>query len=138
MKTGTHELLSQFAAKHKFRVQHSREDDTDNIVGKHGEIYEYGSGKLAIIVIQPRYKPPRIGRWVRFAEKFRAAGMAIVQNGDQEGVAIFDPVNPVQVKLASQAIKPKRIRNVSPETQARLRTFAYKALRPAQEGHLAP
>jgi hypothetical protein len=43
--------LKEFAVLHSLRVRRSREDDTDNIVGKFGEIYEYGDGTLGVMVL---------------------------------------------------------------------------------------
>jgi hypothetical protein len=40
--------LKNFVEKHSLRVKRSREDDTDNIIGKYGEIYEYGDGALCL------------------------------------------------------------------------------------------
>jgi hypothetical protein len=49
---------------------------------------------------------------------FLALGMTVVQNGDQEGAATFDPTNQQQAKVAIQAIRTKRVQKLSPERQA--------------------
>ena len=54
--------LKEFAEQHRLRVRRSRQDDTDNVVGKFGEIYEYCEDKLGVIVIPV---PLRRGLWVR-------------------------------------------------------------------------
>lgn len=107
----------EFAHKHSLRVRRSRQDDTDNVVGKHGEIYEYDEDKLAVMIMP---HPPRRGLWVRCRANFLALGMNVVQNGDQEGSATFDPANPEQAKAAIQAIRTKRVQKLSPERQANL------------------
>jgi hypothetical protein len=48
------------AHKHSLRVRRSRQDDTDIITGKYGEIYEYDEDKLAVMVLP---NPPRRGLW---------------------------------------------------------------------------
>ena len=83
--------LNAFAQMHSLRVKRSRHDDTDNIVGKYGEIYDYGGGTLGVMLIPD---PPRRGLWVRSRKKFGTLGMTISQNGDQEGAAVFDPSTP--------------------------------------------
>ena len=40
-------LLNGLAQKHSLPVRRSRQDDADNIVGRLGEIYEYGDSELA-------------------------------------------------------------------------------------------
>lgn len=78
-------------------MKRSHDDDTDNIVGKYGEIYEYDDDSLGVMLIP---EPPRRGLWVRSRKWFENLGMTITQNGDQEGAAIFDPADPHQAKAA--------------------------------------
>ena len=42
--------LKEFAEKHSLRVRRSRQDDTDNIIGKLGEIYEYSDSELGLML----------------------------------------------------------------------------------------
>jgi hypothetical protein len=109
--------LEEFAETYSLRVRRSRHDGTDNIIGKHGEIYEHSEGKLAVMVLPD---PPRRGLWVRSRAKFLALGMAVGQNGDQEGAATFDPTHQEQAKAAIHAIRAKRMRKLSPERKANL------------------
>lgn len=92
--------LKEFAQKYSLRVKRSKQDDTDNIVGKHGEIYEYGDGTLAVMLMS---EPPRRGLWVHSRKKFETVGLTITQNGDQEGAAVFDPSNSRQAQTAIQS-----------------------------------
>lgn len=39
--------LREFAAQSSLHVRRSRQDDTDNIVGRLGEIYQYSDDELA-------------------------------------------------------------------------------------------
>jgi len=125
-------MLKQFAEQHSLRVKRSREDDTDNIVGKYGEIYEYDDDTLGVM-LSP--EPPRRGLWVRRRKKFEALGMTIAQNGDQEGATIFDPSDHKQAKAAITAIQAKRMRKLSPERRAEL-VAAGQGTR-LKPGHLA-
>lgn len=109
--------LREFAQKHSLRVKRSCQDDTDNIVGKFGEIYDYGDGTLGVMVIPD---PPRRGLWVRSRKKFAQVGMTITQNGDQEGAAVFDPSNHQQAQGAIEAIRAKKAWKLSPERRAKL------------------
>lgn len=79
--------LREFAGQRSLQVKRSREDDTDNIVRKYGEIYEYGDGALGVMLMSDR---PRRGIWVRSRGNFKAVGMTIPQNCDQEGAAVFN------------------------------------------------
>jgi hypothetical protein len=109
--------LREFGQQHRLRVRRSRQDDTDTIIGKHGEIYDFDEDKLAVMVLPD---PPRRGLWVRCRAKFLALGMTVIQNGDQEGAATFDPTNQQRAKAAIQAIRARRVQKLSPERQANL------------------
>jgi hypothetical protein len=63
--------LKEFADQHSVTVRRSGQDDTENIVGKFGEIYEYGDGNLGVMVMP---EPPRRGVWVRSRKNSRASG----------------------------------------------------------------
>ncbi len=125
-------LLEEFAKKHSLRIKRSSQDDTDNIEGKYGEIYDYGDGTLGVMVMPD---PPRRGLWVRSREKFVQIGMSIVQNGDQEGSAVFDPASREQSQAAIEAIQAKKVRKLSPERRAKLTAVGVSTrLKP---GHMA-
>jgi len=109
--------LKEFAEVHSLRVKHSREDDTDNIVGRLGDIYEYGDGQLAVMVMP---EPPRRGPWIRSRRKFLELGMTLVQDGDQEGASVFDGSDPQQADAAIQAIRAKKSRKLSLELRLKL------------------
>src|SRR5436190_23932115 len=107
LKGGEAMQLKEFAEKHSVRVKRSREDETDNIVGKYGEIYEYSEDTFCVMVMPDT---PRGGLWVRSRKKFEALRMAITQNGEQEGSAVFDPADGKQAKAAIAAIHAKKMR----------------------------
>ena len=109
--------LTDFAERHSLKVKRSNDDDADNIVGKYGEIYEYGDGNLSVMIMPD---PPHRGIWVRSRMKFEALGMTITQNGDQEGAAVFDPADRQQAQAAIEAIQARKKRKLSPEHRAEL------------------
>ena len=127
--------LKEFAERYSLRVKRSREDDTDNIVGKFGEIYEYGDGTLGVMVLPD---PPRRALWVRSRDEFERIGMTITQNGDQEGAAIFDPSNSQQGAAAIEAIQTRKVRRLSPELRAKLVEVGQRTrLKPGHMGQKA-
>jgi len=124
--------LIEFAAKHSLKVKRSNDNDTDNIVGKYGEIYEHGDATLGVMVMP---NPPRRGVWVRSRKKFAQVGMTITQDGDQEGAAVFDPSNPQQAQAAIEAIRARKMRRLSPERRAKL--AAVGQMTRLKPGHMA-
>ena len=104
-------ILTTFAEKNRLKV--SKDDCDDAIIaGKHGNIYEYGSGKLGVCIMS---NSGNAYRWNRARAVFIAAGMEITQNGDHEGCAKFDPENAEQAKTAMLHAKGRTRRQVSPE-----------------------
>jgi hypothetical protein len=127
--------LKEFAQKYSLRVKRSKQDDTDNIIGKYGEVYEYGDGTLGVMLMPD---PPRRGLWVRSRERFEVLGMTITQNGDQEGVAVFDPSNPHQAQAAIKAIRAKKMRKLSSERRVKLVAAGQETrLKPGHKGQNA-
>lgn len=109
------EHIQAFAEKHGCR-QPKKDDCGDfNLQGRRGEIYTYGPMSLGVTVTGPN----RL-YWNKWRESFLSAGLRIVQNGDCEGAALFDPDNESQTKLALEAIQPYRKRKLTPEHLATL------------------
>jgi hypothetical protein len=100
--------LANFAAKHNLRVQ--RDDCDDPVIfGKLGQLYEYNSTELGLMILPPGGNPrPRL--WNSIRENCIAAGMILRQNGDAEGALSFIPENREQAKLAIRlaGARPKR------------------------------
>jgi hypothetical protein len=74
--------------------------------------------------------------WAYVRKRLIAAGFRVIQNGDWEGAALFDPHNANQARLAIRIIGAKRKRELSEAQRAilaegmgRVRAFA---------GHSAP
>ena len=101
--------LSDFAMTYSLKLRRDPGDDTDIIPGRRGKshIYDYGDGHFGVMMM------PETGAshlWTSARRAFKAAGMDIVQNGDDEGAAIFDPTNPEQVRVALRHadVRPRR------------------------------
>jgi hypothetical protein len=110
--------LQQFADQHRLKVVDSQ-DETAVIRGRKGSshLFEYADSVLGVAVI------PDTGTshwWTAAAKAFDAAGMQITQNGDNEGIATFDPKNPVQARVAMKYADVRQRRNVSPAQRAAL------------------
>jgi len=127
--------LKEFAQKYFLRVKRSKQDDTDNIFGRYGEIYDYGDDTLGVMVMP---EPPRRGLWVRSRKKFEALGMTTTQNGDQEGAAVFVPANPPQAQAAIKAIQATKMRKLSAVRRGKLVAVGQETrLRPRHMGQTA-
>jgi hypothetical protein len=92
------------------------------------QVYEYGDGRLALLLMFPvDAEAHEIGgsgksaKWVHARKKLIEAGLTIKQNGDAEGVALFNPEDKAQAKLALK-MAGVRTRQLSPERKAALAT----------------
>lgn len=110
-------LLKEFAQKRSLSVRRSRQDDTDNIVGRLGEIYECSDTELALMLCGG---PAGIGRWSRVRSRCLTAGMTLRQNGDDEGALSFDPANREHAALAVKVTGARPKRKLSAEHKAKL------------------
>ncbi len=97
-------LLERWAKRH--RLCSKRDDDGTEIVsGRHGQIYKYDAQHLGAMVIHGYH---RARYWTSARKRLAAVGMMLVQNGDAEGAAIFDPADPRQSRTAVQVIGVRR------------------------------
>ena len=81
-------------------------------------------------------KTARSGLWNHTKVKCLAAGMTLHQDGDAEGIFVFDPADPGQTKLAIKCVKAKAKakRQMTPERVAALSETLVKARKACQEG----
>jgi hypothetical protein len=104
-------------------------DGTLIIPGKLGHIYQYDHWNLGVMVV-PRTL--RVKYWGVTRRKLLALGFAVVQYGDCEGAALFDPANAEQARAAIRVAGIKRKRQLSPAQVNRqlawLRASAGRAL----------
>jgi hypothetical protein len=122
------QLLQQFSANRKLKT---RVDDDGTVIvpGKLGHIYQYDHHHLGVVVV-PRI--PRMKYWGLTRRKLLALQFTVVQDGDGEGAAVFDPANAEQVRAAIKAAGIIRKRQLSPAQVNRqlewLRASAGRAL----------
>ncbi|MFZ0232410.1 MAG: hypothetical protein WA306_09345 [Candidatus Acidiferrales bacterium] len=114
--------LTTFAGHHRFKV---RQDACgDQIVpGRQGHIFEGYTSGLGVCV---QFETPK--KWTFAKKAMLAAGLQIRQDGDTEGIAVFNPEDKIQARAAIKfaGVKPKR--QISPEQKAVLVTRAAYAL----------
>lgn len=101
-----------------------------NILGRRGEIHEYGSGRFGVTVMGRSAR-----MWGNARRELIAAGFQITQNADSEGTALFDPTNQTQLRLALKVIRARQRRQPSEAQLAVLRN-GRKSLR--RGGSTAP
>lgn len=88
-------FLDDFAKTYRFTVTKNVGDDDDVIVGPKGTIYIHGGPTLAACI--------EVG-WGRSKPSLIDAGCVVSQNGDHEGVVVFDPRQARQAKQAIHAV----------------------------------
>jgi hypothetical protein len=132
--------LTDWASRHQLRRPRRDACGDLNILGKRGDIYEYGQGLLAATILHA----PNAQHWNKYREAAKAAGCRVTQNGDEEGTFLFDPGNEIQVNLSLEAIRAFRKRKVSPAVlqaleKARVKgaSFALKTHSGASDGVIA-
>lgn len=106
--------VKEFAVKQRLKTRLD-EDGTDIVPGNLGQIYEYDDERLGVIVIPEDWQTQY---WTYAKKALSAVGCAIVQDGDYEGAAKFDPGNRAQVKAAFKAAGIHRIRLSPPPSEA--------------------
>jgi hypothetical protein len=119
--------IEQFADKHRLKAR--RDECNDTIIpGKFGQIYDNCDGRLGVMYMPDPHgkRDSHPGRWNNRKRKLLAAGCQIKNDGDVEGIALFDPESPAQIRLAIQVAGIKRKRAVSDEQAAHLRSIGFK------------
>ncbi len=107
--------IQEFADNHRLKTR--VDDDLTKIIpGKFGHLFEYGDDVLGVMVMPD---PPKRNYWGKTRASLIEAGFQVVQDGDGEGSAIFNPANPKQMKLAIRAAGVKRRRVLSPADRER-------------------
>lgn len=121
--------LQVFADRNRLKTCICTEDGSKIIPGRLGHIYEFSDDLLGVLIIP---NPPRRHYWGHTRNSLLAAGLTVLQDGDGEGSASFDPNNPDQSKAAIRAAGVKRKRKISLERRQRL----IASLRAAQRRHI--
>ena len=124
--------IQEFSKKMRLRAKLG-EDGEAIVTGRRGEIYQYDSSLLALLLM-PRKKFV----WVNARRKLEAVGCTILQDGDQEGAATFNPENPTQARLVLRLVGCKRKRRQTgkgrPFTSERVKELARIRFNHAGEG----
>jgi hypothetical protein len=102
--------IQALANRYRLKTCIDREDRTTIIPGKLGHLYEVDDRLLGVMVMP---LTDRKHHWSRIRAKLRAAEFVILQNGDTEGSASFNPDNPAQARLAIKAVGAEKKRAVS-------------------------
>jgi hypothetical protein len=107
----------------KYGLKAKRDECGEHIIpGRLGQIYEYGAGRFGCMVMASSAR-----HWNTARRKLGTAGCQVIQNGDTEGTALFDPQDNSQVKVAIGLVGAKQRRRVSEAQRAalveRLRQF---------------
>jgi hypothetical protein len=124
--------IFQFAEKHRLKV--SKDDCGDLAIqgrlSRDASISEYGEGHLAMSFLTDGRCTPRTALFNTVRKGCLAAGMTLRQEGDAEGVFVFNPHDPVQARLAIRSIKARAKRIMTPKALENL------AAARARAGHL--
>lgn len=90
----------------RYRLKAKKDECGDPIIpGRLGQIYEYGPEKFGCMVLAGSSRV-----WSAARRKLVVAGCQVIQNGDTEGTALFDPQDAVQARMEVQIIRAKRKR----------------------------
>jgi hypothetical protein len=123
--------LADWASKHQLRRPRRDACGDLNILGRRGDIYEYGGGLLAATILHA----PNAQHWNKYREAAKAAGCRVTQNGDEEGTFLFDLADQIQVNLAIEAIRAFRKRKVTPAVFQALERARVKGASFARKTH---
>jgi hypothetical protein len=110
MKPSSDPVVQRFAHTNRLKTKIDA-DGTLIIPGKLGHIYQYDHHSLGVVVV-PRI--PRRKYWGLTRRKLLALWFTVVQDGDGEGAAVFNPANAEQARAAIKAAGITRKRQLSP------------------------
>jgi hypothetical protein len=106
--------IHRFAATHSLPVGRDK-DGTYIICGKAGHVFEQGGSLLGM---QAAFRSTR--QCKSACRRLQDAGCTVIQRGDTEICATFDPSDDVQAQLALRIARIPRKRRVSPASLAAL------------------
>jgi hypothetical protein len=119
--------LERFSEQHRLRrdrekswpLNHpeaARRDRGEFIPGRLGHIYDWEDGVHLAVMVTPGTKQ----KWNTRRRALEAAGLEVIQNGDDEGCLRFDPTNTTQAKAAITIIRAYRRQQLTPEQRVAL------------------
>jgi hypothetical protein len=82
--------IKAFANRYRLKTRVD-EDNTTIIPGGMGHIYDFGEGRFGVMVIPGA---ARRHKWGFVRASLLRQGFVVIQDGDGEGAAIFDPRSP--------------------------------------------
>lgn len=107
--------VQEFAAANNLRTQKDGCADSIVYARKGSDIFDgYNSGLGICLMFDTKKK------WTFARAKMIAAGFTIRQDGDTEGIAVFEPTNKPQVRLALKLSGARAKRKQTPPTPAQL------------------
>ncbi len=122
--------LRLWAKEHRCRIV--KDECGDEIVlGRHGLIREYNPQHLRLIYMPNQKDHNRENyreKWNNRRDKLAAAGCTILIDAHGEGVALFDPHNHEQSRLAIAVSGVRQKRRLSPEQLAKFTAAGRAAL----------
>lgn len=106
--------VETFAEQHKLRLRRD-ECGEQFILCRLEQIFDHGDSRFGVMVLNDS---PR--GWGNARRSMEAAHFQIIQDGEDEGTALFNPADRQQVKMAFKVAKPCRRKKLSEETLAKL------------------
>ena len=106
--------LRAFASEHRLKAKIG-DDGSQLVCGRDGEIYEYGSGHFAVMLLDLTAR-----EWGYRKRTGKRHGMTVMQDGDREGTMTFDPTDRGQADLAIKFAGVRRKKRITPEYRKRL------------------
>lgn len=87
-------------------------------------VFDYQDGQhfALCLMFAPSGHSGKSAKWTYAKQKLIAAGFAVRQDGEAEGIALFDPTDKVQARLAVRLAGIKTRRPLSPEKAVALAT----------------
>jgi hypothetical protein len=109
------DVLKDFAERHALKL--TRDGCGDSIIpGAVGHILDgFADGKLGVYV---RSQSPK--GWTYARRGMEATAMTVKQDGDVDGVAVFDPANREQAQLATKVTGARIRRMAGPPSPAQI------------------
>jgi hypothetical protein len=120
---GSSTTLAGFAQQHPFRGKLDACHDAI-VPGKLGHLCQHDAARFGIVLEAPA-DSTRLDNTLRSRKRRAiAAGFLLNQDGDFEGILLFDPADTKQARLAIRLVQAKKIRRAAQPTDGQLRARA--------------
>lgn len=111
--------IRDFASRHKLKITIDRGDGSPIVLGRHGQLYEYGE-RIAFMLINENGSTCTPTQWGHARRAGVNAGMDLLLSGDAEGAFALEGEDRAQAKLAIKLVGCKAKRVLSPEQRERV------------------